>query len=484
MIVVPLMDESSADAAEEKPIPSVFQKKALWSAVTALSIVAIGAVAVGLIDLLGTVLSYLQPVLVPLAVAGIIAYLLEPLMGWLTRRGWSTGTAMMVVYAGFIVLVILLVVAVVVPTFGQAQEFYEERDAYQERVTGMVKEGLATLRDTFGAGVAEEYYERGVEWLSNEGPALASNIGQWLWTRLRGAFGFFGYLLGLLLVPIYLFYFLREGHRIAASWTDYVPLRASHFKDEVVGTLTEINGYLISFFRGQMVVSLIDGALVALALSAMGLPYALLIGVFLAILGLIPYIGNLVVMIPALIIAAVHFGATQQAAPVGEAEPVVGQVTEVELVEGGEVVKKTVTEVAPDGATVEVLTNAWNWLPHVWAYPLIVLGIFVTLQQLNGLVTAPKIVGDSVGLHPLTVIFSVLFWSLLLGGLLGALLAVPLTASVKVLFRRYIWVRRLEPAVERRLGRGGGDDGGDGEDSGEDQGDESADVSGGEPEPA
>ena len=83
----------------------------------------------------------------------------------------------------------------------------------------------------------------------------------------------------------------------------------------------------------------------------------------------------------------------------------------------------------------------------MWFYPLIVLAIFFILQQINGLFTAPKIVGDSVGLHPLTVIFSVLFWSFLLGGLLGALLAVPLTASIKVLFRRYVWVKRIEPKV-------------------------------------
>jgi predicted PurR-regulated permease PerM len=54
---------------------------------------------------------------------------------------------------------------------------------------------------------------------------------------------------------------------------------------------------------------------------------------------------------------------------------------------------------------------------------------------------APKIVGESVGLHPLTVIISVLAWSLILGGLLGALLAVPLTATIKVLLKRYFWDR-------------------------------------------
>ena len=64
--------------------------------------------------------------------------------------------------------------------------------------------------------------------------------------------------------------------------------------------------------------------------------------------------------------------------------------------------------------------------------PSCVVGIFVVVQQINSLVTAPKIVGDSVGLHPLTVIFSMLFWSLVLGGFAGALLAVPLTAPVPV----------------------------------------------------
>ncbi len=132
-----------------------------------------------------------------------------------------------------------------------------------------------------------------------------------------------------------------------------------------------------------MLVSIIDGVLVAIALKIIGLPNAVTLGVFLAILGLIPYVGNLMVMIPAILIAFVHFSNPAE---------------------------------------------RWDWLPQVWAYPLIVLAIFVILQQINGLVTAPKIVGDSVGLHPLTVIVSMLFWGLLLGGMLGALLAVPLTA--------------------------------------------------------
>ncbi len=346
----------------------------------------------------------------------------------------------------------LLIVAGVVPTVGQAQDVYEKREIYQQQVASLAKRTVGELQDRFNAGgVAQEYYERGVDWISNEGPALAQNVGQKLWTYLRGAFGFFGYILGLFLVPIYLFYFLKEGHHIRDRWSDYLPIKASRFKDEVVGTLTEINRYLIAFFRGQMVVSLIDGALVAVALWAIGVPYALLIGVFLALLGLIPFIGSLIVMIPAILIAFAHFGISEWGTVMPDEVAQVGEVVQVKLESSGKIVEKVATEVAADGARAEVLVNAWNWLPVTWAYPLIVLGIFVVLQQVNGLVTAPKIVGDSVGLHPLTVIFSVLFWSLLLGGLLGALLAVPLTAAIKVLFKRYIWEKRIEPAVGKRL---------------------------------
>jgi predicted PurR-regulated permease PerM len=454
--------ETHAEASEPKTVPSLFQRRTLWGAITALSIVVIGAIAVGFVMLTGTVLSYLQPILVPLAVAAIIAYLLEPIIAWLMRRGWTHRRSMLVVYIAFVVFVIVLVVSVVVPTIGQAQEVYKSRDSYSEKATTLVKRGIDSLQGYFETGVAKEYYDRGVEWLTIEGPKLGGEIGQMVWSRLRGAFGFFGYLLGLLLVPIYLYYFLQNGHTIAQSWSDYLPLKASKFKDEVVGTLTEINGYLISFFRGQMVVSLIDGALVAVVLTLIDLPYALLIGVFLALLGLIPYIGNLLVMIPAMIIALVHFSATDWGSVQGTEKPVVGEVATI-LVEGEKAVDRYfVTRISEDGTQAEVLLHAWTKIPvsNVWIYPLIVLAVFFILQQINGLVTAPRIVGDSVGLHPLTVIFSVIFWSFLLGGLLGALLAVPLTAAIKVLFRRYLWERRLEAAVERRLSGLGRDAGG------------------------
>jgi predicted PurR-regulated permease PerM len=230
----------------------------------------------------------------------------------------------------------------------------------------------------------------------------------WISSGAGKVLGFLGLALGFLMVPIYLYYILNESAAIKEHWHDYVPLKASRFKTELIETLTEINSYLVSFFRGQVLVAFIDGILVGIALTIFGLPLGLLIGILMAVLGIIPYVGNIITLIPACVLAWFHFS---------------------------------------------VPANQ-GWLgSNPWAYVGAVVAIFVVVQQINSLVTAPKIVGDSVGLHPMTVIFSMLFWSLILGGFVGALLAVPLTAAVKVLFRRYIWERKIKEDAEENDSR-------------------------------
>lgn len=384
-----------------KPVkhPTPFQRKTLWTAITGLSLIVTGALIIGLVWISSTVLGYLQPVLVPIAVAGIIAYLLEPVIRWLQKkRNFAHKKAVLTVYVCFLLMILVLAAAVIIPTVKKTDELIEQRAEIQQRVTEGVKTAFDKTQQRFGSERVQHYYQQSTEWLAEEGSELAQNAGMWVLGRMSGVFGLLGYVIGLLLVPVYLYYFLMESQSISQRWSDYLPLKASAFKDEVVATLSEINQYLIAFFRGQMLVSMIDGVLVGIALSIMRLEYALLIGVFVALLGLIPYIGNLLCLVPAMLIAIVQF-------------------------------------TGPDAA--------WP----IWVYPLIVLVLFTGVQQINSLFTAPKIVGDSVGLHPLTIIFSIVFWSLLMGGLLGALLAVPMTASIKVMFQRYIWERRLSPAA-------------------------------------
>jgi predicted PurR-regulated permease PerM len=207
----------------------------------------------------------------------------------------------------------------------------------------------------------------------------------------------FGFILSMIIVPLYLYYFLTESPKITHSWSNYVPLRASEFKDDVVDTLTEINRYLIAFFRGQLVVSLINGIATGLGLVIVGVKFGWLIGLVLFVLGIIPYLGIIICWVPAVIIASVQ-----------------------------------------GGSYLIPADSPW------WVFPLVVTVIFAVVQQIDGLYITPKIVGDSVGLHPMTVIVSVFVWSLIMGGLLGAILAVPMTAALKVLFQRYVWQRGVQ----------------------------------------
>jgi predicted PurR-regulated permease PerM len=219
-------------------------------------------------------------------------------------------------------------------------------------------------------------------------PTVADKFWDLLKKSIGGFLGFTGFLFSLVLVPIYLFFLLKERPSIERRWKDYLPLRDSPLKEEVAEVLSQINHYIIAYFRGQLLVCLIDGLLIGSVLTLYpGLNFAPLIGCLVVVLTMIPYIGIILCWIPAVIIAAFQFGD--------------------------------------------------------WTHPLIVTGIFILIQNLEGMFYAPRIVGDSVGLHPMTVIVSIFVWGLLIGGLLGPILAVPLTATMKVLLMRYVWGRRL-----------------------------------------
>ena len=441
--------------------PTRFQQQTLWNAATGVAILVLGALLVGLIYLVGKVFGFLQPVLIPLIVAGIIAYLLDPVVRLIEKRGISRLWSVVLVFIGILVAATLMVVAVlpgiqrgsltirdmlkpatkvvespapappvvISPVVALDPEASAEAASKTDKqLNSALAASLHNLRTTHRTGpvgwaltettdAGEPIVYPGAQpaptsmeffWRTRAGRMLfkyQDNIlttgRSWLTAGSTKVLGFIGLVLGMIMVPVYLFFFLKDSAGIREHWHEYVPLKASRFKTELVSTLQEINRYLISFFRGQVLVAAIDGFLVGIVLSIYGLPYGFMIGVFMAVLGVIPYIGNILCLVPACIIAYLH-----------------AQSADVPF------------DLSP------------------WAYLGGVVVIFVVVQQINSLVTSPKIVGDSVGLHPLTVIFSMLFWSLVLGGFVGTLLAVPLTAAVKVLFRRFIWERQLRDLPE------------------------------------
>jgi predicted PurR-regulated permease PerM len=450
--------------------PTPWQRKMMWSALAALSLVTIGAVAVGLVWLISTVIGFLQPILVPFAIAAVMAYLLEPVVSWIVRLGTSRQRAVLSVFAVVTIAFAGVMLWIIPAIWIQTSNLVRRVPAYQDRIEAKVgqfndwarsltqkyndwahsmdqKYGVRvpeippTIRNPLAGGGGEEEAENAKSetkpgeapravggaaapaaqlntgppksapaaldlqdilksWLRTSLPALPRKMWEFIANGVGGFLGGFWFLVSMVIVPIFLYYFLTEAKNISESWGDYLPLRASAFKDEVVSAVNEINNYLIAFFRGQLLVSLINGTITGVGLVVMGLDFGLLIGITLCFLGLIPYLGIILCLIPSVIIASV------QSSP---------------------------------------------WFLHGtawWVFPVIITSFFWAVNQLDGWFITPKIVGGSVGLHPMTVIASVFVWGFLLGGLLGAILAVPLTATVKVLLRRYIWQRRinLEPS--------------------------------------
>ena len=392
------------------------------------------ALVVGAVWAVGRVLQTLSPVLWPIAVAGILAYLLDPLVDAFERRKVTRARAIFLVFIIAVSLALGVVGSVVPQLIRETRELAERVPTYaarlQHQMEGWVNHPPAVLRkffdtpaaatntppaaatnapaevpapaadaspasalpETVTASAADAPFDWGsllggervksaTEWLAR----ALGRVTRWLFGKFSVVASFFGVIAGLALVPVYAFYLLLEKRGIQSNWTEYLPLGDSSLKDEIVFVIRSINDYLIVFFRGQVLVAMCDGVLYTIGFLIIGLPYALLLGAIAVPLTMIPFLGAIVTCLGALIIALVQYGD--------------------------------------------------------WLHPLLVLGVFAIVQSLEGLVIQPKIIGDRVGLHPLTIIIAVMAGTTLFGGLLGGILAIPLTAALRVLMFRYVWKR-------------------------------------------
>ena len=389
----------------EEVRPAPWQRKFWYAALTALALVVLAAVASGVVLLVVKAAAFLQPLLIPLVAAVVLTYLLGPVVDKFCSLGlgrtWSVVALFLLIGLGLTGIGLWVGPVVWHQTSQFGQTLPQQASRGQELMLDTLEwvRGLQqklqpvpvlgeerTIRDELWAWAAG-YIEDLVAWVQQRLPAILTTVGGFLQRSVGGFLGVAGVAVSLFLVPLFLFFFLKDSANFAREWRQYIPLPESPLRNEVASLLEEINNYLVRYFRGQFTVSIIDGVLIGSALFILGLNFALLIGLAVAVLALIPYVGLTICWIPAVLIAVAQFGD--------------------------------------------------------WTHPLIVTAIFVGMSNLESFLIAPRVVGDSVSLHPLTVILSVLIWSLVLGVLLGSLLAVPLTATIKVLLQRYVWHRRI-----------------------------------------
>ena len=331
------------------PPPSTRQARLIWLALTGLAIAVLAGLAAGLVWGLGQVVQILSPVLWPLAIGGVVAYLLDPVVDFLQRKSISRPRAIILVFLVALLLVATFFASVVPQLVAETRQLAARVPAYADRlqkrletwanhpppllkrlldkenanarksesieptnsttvfVTNNANEvtGTSTNSPTAKGGALDrQTLETATGWLAKVLP----EVGGWVVGQVGRVASWFGILAGLVLIPVYTFYFLLEKQAISSKWSDYLPLSDSGFKTELVFVLNSINNYLIAFFRGQVLVAICDGILYGIGFLIVGLPYALLIGVTAILLTMIPFLGAIVTCMGALIIALVQFG--------------------------------------------------------------------------------------------------------------------------------------------------------------------------------
>lgn len=341
-----------------------------------------------------------RSILLPFVAGMAIAYLLDPAADWFERRGFSRLMATLtiaVLALLFIALGLVLIVPLLIEQlFGLVEAlrpyipetlrtiFGLAEDDYQAIAALLTPSSEADIATRSALLPTEMSFDAIIAWLGTINidavrsfiEANAGTMAALLGRVFDQGAAVFGLLSTLVITPIVAMYMLYDWDRLVARGDALLP---RDHADTIRDLLNKINKVLSGFIRGQFVLALILGAFYAIALTAVGLNFGLLIGLGAGLLSFIPYIGSVTGFVVSVGVALVQF-----------------------------------------------------WSEPWWI--VAVAGIFAFGQFVEGNFLQPKIVGDATGLHPIALFFALLAFGSLFG-FVGLLIAVPLAASIGVLVR-------------------------------------------------
>jgi predicted PurR-regulated permease PerM len=330
---------------------------------------------------MGWLLYTLRGVLAPVFFAFLIAYMLDPLVdrieGSRLLRGKpiarAVGIAVLLVGVFAVAAVVILVILPMV--YGEIANFVKRLPGLVARSRAEWEPLLAEygLKVPTSVGQALEELHLDVQSVLTKGYTPATAVVKWL---LGGTVSAVGAIVAALIVPVFAFYLLYDFDVLVAKAGELIPPR---HRAEAHGFFREVDAVLGQFFRGQFTVMAILSVLYSVGYGVIGVPLALPIGIMAGLLSFIPYVGSTLALATALVMTAL------------------------------------------------------DW--QGWAQILWVLGVHAVIQGLEGFVITPKIMGDTVGISAIAVLFALLVGAELLG-FTGVLLAVPAAAVTKILLQR------------------------------------------------
>lgn len=367
--------------AENAPLLSPAQRKLVGFAVSFAAFCLIGWLLLHILAGVARFIATFSGVIWPLAVAGIIAMVLRPLVDLLEKRfKMRRLTAVVILYGLFVLLVGAAFFTFVPMIVAQFIEFVAYLPDLWARVLAWGELHFPEWR-----AMAQPYLEhptvrKALDGLTTQARDFFGHVAPTLMSAGAGLFGFFGVVASVAVLPIYLFFFLMSRREPTGSLGKHLPFLNDEHRHDVVFLVREFISILVAFFRGQLVIGLIMGVLLAVGFSLAGLKFGLALGLLIGLLNIVPYLGTILGLSIALPLAFLQ----------------------------------------QDGG-----------MPLV----LICLGIFIAVQMVEGWFLTPRIMGQQTGLHPVAIIVAVFFWGQALGGVLGMILAVPLTAFLVTAWR-------------------------------------------------
>ncbi len=327
------------------------------------------------------ILWFLGDVILPFVLGGAIAYCLDPLADRLERAG-CTRTLAVAIITLVAALIFILLILLVIPTLIQ------QTAALIDTAPELFNRLQAWLTDRFPQILDENSTVR--QQLLAIGDTIQSKGGELVNGLVSSAVGLINILVLLVVVPVVAFYMLLDWDNMTAKIDSMLP--RDHV-ETVRSIARDIDATLASFIRGQGTVCLILGTYYAVGLMLAGLNFGLIVGFIAGLITFIPYVGALVGGVLAVGLALFQFWGSVE---------------------------------VTDGETITYMTN--------WVRIGIVAGIFGFGQFLEGNILTPKLVGGSIGLHPVWLLFALsVFGSLF--GFVGMLVAVPVAAMLGVVAR-------------------------------------------------
>lgn len=311
-------------------------------------------------------------ILLPFVAGMALAYFLDPVADRLQRLGLSRLMATVVILVCFLVFLVLALVIIVPVLASQMADFAAKVPGYIEKLQQLVTNfNPEWLEQRFGVDATG--LREGLNSLLTTGFGFLTTIFQSIWSSGVALFSIASL---FVVTPVVAFYVLLDWDRMVAVVDSWIP--RDHV-DTVRQIARDINTAVAGFVRGQGTLCLVLGIMYAVGLTLTGLNFGVLIGLFAGLISFIPYVGSLTGLVLSLGVAVVQFW--------------------------------------PD-----------------WTMVLAVAAVFFVGQFIEGNILQPRLVGKSVGLHPVWLMFALVAFGAMFG-FVGLLVAVPSAAAVAVLVR-------------------------------------------------